>query len=204
MTNSCLVDLYFLPPTAFFKEILSFETVEIETESHFVKQTYRNRCHVLGANGIQAITIPVDKSKKKQYYKDVKINYTENWISKNNTTLKSAYANSPFFDHYHVYFQDIIMKKYDFLYDLNFELMNLCLKILQEERIIFKTSSFNLTYKGEMDFREVHTNKKKQINDWSHDDITSYQQVFGKEFVPNLSIIDLIFCEGPMAINYLV
>jgi len=172
-------------------------------QSYFVKQSYRNRCHILAANGVQAITIPVDKSKKKQYYKDVRINYAENWLSKNNTAFKSAYANSPFFEDYYPYFQHVLNKKLVFLYDLNIELLELCFKVLQIEKIIKPTSSFQLTYTNCTDFREISSKKKNKPTDWLQNDNKSYQQVFGKEFVNNLSIVDLLFCEGPMSINYL-
>jgi len=203
ITEGCLAELYLLPPIAFFKETKGFESVMYEKENHFVKQTYRNRFTILGANTIQTITIPVDKSTKKQFYKDVKINYAENWLAKNSTALKSAYSNSPFFDDYYPFFQKVLNKKHTYLFELNLELIELCFKALQLDKIINTTSSFKESYTGLSDFRENSTSKKKNPTDWKQDDIKSYQQVFGNKFVSNLSIIDLIFCEGPMSINYL-
>lgn len=203
ITEGCLAELYLLPPIAFFKQTLDSESIMFEKENHFTKQTFRNRFTIMGANGIQNITIPVDKSTKKQLYKDVKLNFAENWLAKNNTSLKSAYANSPFFEDYYPYFQNVLNKKHTYLFELNFELIELCFKVLQFDKIINTTSSFKESYTGLIDFREIATSKKKKPEDWIENDIKSYQQVFGNKFVSNLSIIDLIFCEGPMSINYL-
>ena len=106
--NSCLTDLYFFPSIAFFSEIKSFEEIQIETNDNFAKQTYRNRAHFLAPNGVQQLNIPVLKAQSKQLYRDVKIDYSEDWIRKNNQALKSAYSNSPFYYDYDVFIQQSI------------------------------------------------------------------------------------------------
>lgn len=201
--NSCLVDLYFFPSIAYFKEIKNFDGLTIEANDSFVKQTYRNRAHVLGPNGFIQLFIPVEKAQSKQFYKDVKIDYTEDWIRKNYHTLKSAYSNSAFFDDYYYFIEQIINKKETYLFDLNLSLLNFCFKVLDFSKIINQTETFNLTYTTEKDLREVVLGKRKKIEDWRQNDIKSYHQMFGNKFVNNLSILDLMFNCGPESIKYL-
>ena len=200
--NSCLTDLYFLPSIAFFREIKSFDEIQIEASENFVKQTYRNRAHFLAPNGVQQLNIPVLKAQSKQLYKDVKIDYTEDWNRKNNQALKSAYSNSPFYYDYDVFIQKIFNKKHIFLFDLNYSLLEFCFKVLDFDKIINQTQTFKLAY-SDIDLREVKFGKRKNCSHWLPNDIKSYQQMFGKEFVNNLSIRDLMFNKGPESIKYL-
>lgn len=202
--QGCLTDLYFLPPLSFFKSILPYNELIIEGNDNFLKQTYRNRAHVLGANGVQQLNIPVLKAQSKQRYRDVKIDYSEDWKRKNYQTLKSAYSNSPFFDDYYVFLESFFNKNETFLFDLNLSLLEFCLEVLQIDRIITQTSTFELTYNDLNDVREVQFGKRKLPSDWLLNDIKSYQQMFGKEFVNNLSILDLIFNQGPESIKYIL
>ena len=202
--KSCLTDLYFLPPIAFFNDIFLYDEIIIEANDNFIKQSYRNRAHILGANGIQQLNIPVEKAQTKKLYKDVKIDYNTNWARKNYQALKSAYSNSPFFDDYYVFIDQILNKKNTYLFDLNLDLLNFCFKVLELDKIITLTNSFHSTYNNKIDFRELHNNKKKKTSDWVKNDIKSYTQVFGNKFVNNLSIIDLAFNNGPESIKYFI
>lgn len=201
--SGCLIDLYFLPAPAYFSQIIHSSEIWLEAHDNFVKQSYRNRTHILTANGVHAINVPVLKSASKQPYKEVKIDYTTPWIKKNHTALQSAYASSPYFDDYYFFLDKIFNEKPIFLYDLNLSLVRFCLKVLHSEKILHQTNSFHITYEDVQDRREVGNKKRKSPFDWLPNDTKSYQQVFGKEFVGNLSILDLIFCEGPLSANFL-
>ena len=202
--QSCLIDLYFFPSLQYFKEILACDKLLVEANDNFVKQTYRNRAHVLGVNGVLQLNVPVQKAQSKQLYKDVKIDFSEDWRRKNFQTLKSAYSNSPFFDDYYIFIDEIFNKNHHYLFDLNISLLAFCLKALQIDRIIEQTSAFNLTYKEVIDCREVVKGRRKTPSDWLPNDIKSYQQMFGNKFVENLSVLDIMFNEGPASIKYLV
>ena len=202
--NSCLTDLYFFPSVAYFRSILNYDKVIIEGNDNFVKQTYRNRAHFLAPNGIQQLNVPVLKAQSKQLYRDIKIDYSEDWQRKNHQALKSAYSNSPFFNDYNLYIEDVLNKKEVFLFDLNLSLLDFCMKVLQFDKIIVQTQTFKLTYTDEVDLREVKIGKRKNISDWLLNDNKSYQQMFGKEFVTNLSILDLMFNKGPESVKYLL
>jgi len=202
--NSCLIDLYFFPPIAYFKSILNYNELIIEANDNFVKQTYRNRAHFLAPNGVQQLNIPVIKAQSKQLYRAVKIDYSENWIRKNHQALKSAYSNSPFFNDYYPFIEGKLNKNQTFLFDLNLSLLDFCIEVLQIDKIITPTQSFELTYTNKVDLRELKVGKRKNISDWLPNDIKSYQQMFGKEFVKNLSILDLMFNKGPESIKFLV
>lgn len=204
MINSCLTDLYFFPSTAYFKTIIPYDELIIEASDNFVKQSYRNRAHILGPHGIETLNIPVQKAQSKQKYREVKIDYTANWERKNYQTLQTAYSSSPFFHDYYLFIEQIFQKKYNFLFDLNVSLLEFIMKVLQFEKRKILTKSFELTYNKEWsDYRELHSAKKKKPSDWGQNDMKMYNQLFGKEFVVNLSVLDLIFNKGPESIKYL-
>lgn len=200
--QSCLTDLYFFPSIAYFKKIQLFDEIYIESYDNFVKQTYRNRAHILGPNGVDTLNVPVLKAQTKQLYKDVKIDYSVDWERKNYQMMRTAYANSPFFYDYYVFIEEIFNKKNVFLFDLNMSLLDFCFRVLQNDKIINPTNSFNITYKEGEDYRELVYGKRKNMDDWGQNDIKTYKQMFGKEFVSNLSVLDLMFNAGPESIKY--
>lgn len=173
---------------AYYNEVL------LEQYSHYVKQTYRNRCQILTANGVMNLTIPVHKvSGKKMLDKDVRIS-DSSWQHVHWGAIESAYNNSPFFLYYSDDIRPMYEKKYDFLLDFNLELQDTLLSLLGLETKQTLTSFY--TEYSELDFREKLSSKYKRDN--HNFKLKSYYQVFKEKFgfVDNLSIYDLLFNMG--------
>jgi hypothetical protein len=168
--------------------------VLLERNAHYVKQTYRNRCQILTANGVMNLTIPVEKvSGEKMLDKDVKISPTD-WQRVHWTAIESAYNNSPFFLYYEDDIRPMYEKKYDFLLDFNLELQEKLVSLLGLTTDFKLTENYIDSY--ENDLREVLSPKYK--GDYPNFNPESYYQVFKEKygFIENLSIYDLLFNMG--------
>lgn len=198
-----LIDLQYLPSLEYFACLLQSENVCIEENEHFVKQTYRNRCHILGANKVEVLSVPVIKGNRKILVKDIKIDYNQKWLGNHWRAIVSAYGKAPFFEYYVSYFYDVFYKKGKFLFDFNYELLTLCLKLLQVDKKMFFSERYEHNPgEGVLDVRSVIHPKRDHAKNSFYVPY-SYNQIFGKNFVENMSIIDLLFCEGPNASSVL-
>ncbi|WP_298499983.1 WbqC family protein [uncultured Algibacter sp.] len=191
----------YFPNIAHFVAIANAKTVVFEMDDNFVKQTYRNRTYIYGANGKLNLNIPVIYSQKnRQKYKDVKIFNEDKWQSQHWKSLLSAYRTSPFFEYYEDELQHLFSEKVDFLLDFNLKCFEVVCECLQLEINISKTETYQKTYKDIIDFRHlVHAKKEPNYA------FEKYTQVFNNKhgYIQNLSILDLLFNEGPNALNYL-
>ena len=200
MAGKLLLSTAYLPPAFYFRLIRDAETIFIEGEENYIKQTYRNRCRILSTGGVLNLTVPVTKGGKlKIKVKDIRIDWSKRWQQVHLGAITSAYGRSPFFMYYSDYLFSIIKKKHGFLLDLNHELLMECLRILSIEKFINYTSSFEAPGTDPGD-------QRYSISPSNGPELSSppYIQVFGNEgFVPGLSILDLIFNLGPDASGYL-
>ena len=202
-TQSVLIDLQHLPCLEYFACVLYFDEIILESNEYFAKQSYRNRCYLRGANKVELLTIPVIDGNKKQVIKDVKIDYSQRWETTHWRTIKAAYGKSPFFEFFADYFQAIYQKKPAFLWDLNYEFLTLCLKLMKQNKTIRQTNFYQKeANKGVFDARLLINAKKGfEVNPFYQS--MAYQQNFGNEFEPNLSIMDLLFCRGNQSLEIL-
>lgn len=204
-TDKVILSTSYFPPVQYFTKIISYDNILIETHEHYTKQSYRNRCKILSPNGIQTLSIPIIKiSGKKQKIKDVKIDYKNDWQNLHLKSIKTAYLSSPFFEYYIDSFLKFFKHKYTFLYDLNFEILSTLLKEMQIEINIHQTQLFSDKY-THGDFRyTIHPKEKFSLDDIGFNPKKYTQVFFDKfEFVPNLSVLDLLFNEGPNSENLL-
>jgi len=195
----------YLPPLAYVMEMMaSQQPIFIEQHEHYGKQTYRNRCHLMGANGVFALSIPVmKKSNSKTCIKDLRIKYDENWQNNHWRSITSAYLSSPFFMYYKSDLEQFYLKKYDFLLDFNLEIMDYVLSKMNLEISYLLSDHFTPLHTVEDDFRQSIHPKKTWVK---QDVIKPYKQVFAEkfDFHPNLSILDLLCNEGQNSENYLL
>jgi hypothetical protein len=192
-----LLPIAYLGPISYFAIILKAEEVHIESKEHFVKQSVRNRCSILGANGKQTLTIPKQrKSSDKTIITEIHISNKDKWQKSHWQSIVSAYNSSPFFDYYKDELEYFYNSTFINLFDFNLNLTHKILQLLQEERELKITTEFKANFSG-IDFRNHTFNTEKE---------NKYEQVFTEkhDFTPHLSILDLLFNLGPETEEYLL
>ena len=196
--NPVLIDVHYLPCIAWFSAIRSSQQIVVEKFEHYQKQSFRNRCYVRGPNQVETLIVPV-RGSSQSAISEIKLDYSQKWLNNHWRTLQSGYGRAPFFEYYAPDLHEILFRKQSFLYDLNLEIMTLCLKWLEISTSISETSVYEKTpASGINDLRGVLNLKKADSCNRFYKSV-EYPQVFGSKFVPNLSLIDLIFCQGPGA-----
>lgn len=206
MKHSLLLSTAYLPPIQYISKFTLKQPVFIEQFEHYSKQSYRNRCQILSANGILSLTIPVVKATtKKILTKDVKIDYSTNWQKLHAKGIEAAYKNAPYYEYYIDDLMPFFEKKETFLLDLNLHILDMLSELISLDLSTQLTSDYIFDNEDISDFREsIHpkVSKMKPDPDFM---IKPYHQTFNDRFpfIPNLSIIDLLFNEGPETIYYL-
>lgn len=192
-----------MPSLEYFTCLLKYGEVALEAHEHFLKQTYRNRCRILTANGVDTLIVPVIHSSVKMPIREVKIDYSQSWVKRHWGAIVAAYGKAPYFEYFGSDFEQVYHKKPAFLFDLNWELLTICLKLLRLKPTIRLTEAYQAEAEdGQIDVLSlVHPKKEFRHNNLYIPVV--YQQNFGTEFVPNLSIIDLLMCHGAEATNIL-
>lgn len=200
MSKTVLIDLQYLPSLEFFAVLFKYDNIILEKEEHFVKQTFRNRCEILSANKVEKLIVPVIGGRKKIKMKDIQIDHDQNWQKNHWRAIQSAYGRAPFYEFFVHYFEPLFQKQEKYLYDFNYKLLSLCLKLLQQKIKFAETSAYEKTPSDDqiVDLRSIVSPKRGYKSNSLYSPV-SYPQVFGKNFVANLSILDLLFCEGPNA-----
>jgi hypothetical protein len=181
--------------------MLKAESIVFEICDNYQKQTYRNRCTIYGANGKLDLNIPVRYSQKnRQLYKDVQISNINNWQDLHLKSLESAYSASPFFEFYIDDLKPLFEIEVHHIMDFNFKCLEVIFDCLQLPFNYNTTEVFEKEPTSTTDARPL-ANSRKELK--QHFD--SYAQVFDDKhgFIQNLSILDLIFNEGPNATLYL-
>jgi hypothetical protein len=191
-----LIDLQYLPCLDYFVQLVHHDTIYLEACENFQKQSYRNRCLILTANKIDLLSVPVLNSNSKTLIREVEIDYTQPWQKVHWRAIQSAYGKAPYFEYFSDYFQKLYDKKPRFLWDLNLEALTVCLTLLRIEKNIQFTTEYNkeagIHVKEVSDKRSlIHPKKPVEMAE------IRYTQAFGRQFVPNLSIVDLLLNEGP-------
>ncbi|HCE54259.1 MAG: WbqC family protein [Lutibacter sp.] len=190
----------YFSPILQYVAIANADEIIFETEDNFQKQTYRNRCHIYTAQGKQLLNVPVQHTKEiKQKTKEVIIDYKDDWHKQQLKTLKTAYSSSPFYEFYIDDLLPVFEKKMHFLLDLNFLAHEIIMDALLLEIPTKKTTEYDKA-PSILDLRNLAEDKPKITYN-----LERYTQVFSENhgFIPNLSILDLLFMEGPNALNYL-
>jgi hypothetical protein len=186
-----------------YSEIIKSETITFEMEDNFQKHSYRNRCYIYNSNGKQLLNIPVKNKNKgntqRKKTKDLLVDNDANWQSQHLKSLQTAYRTSPFYEFYEDDLLLIFKKKYTFLQDVNIDTFLFLTDALQIPQQFSKTEEYNVTT-TENDFRAL-----SDVKNQPEKSVDKYIQMFDDKhgFIPNLSILDLLFMEGPNTISYL-
>jgi hypothetical protein len=195
-----LIHPTYFPNIAHFVAIAKAKEVTFETDDNFLKQTYRNRTYIYAANGKLLLNIPVIHTQKnRSKYRDVKISQDTNWQDLHWKSLLSAYRTSPFFEYYEDELQPLFKTKTTFILDFNLKCFETICDCLQLEIDYFKAENYQKNVEDKLDFRFLVNAKIEEPK------FENYKQVFDTKhgFLNNLSILDLLFNEGPNALNYL-
>lgn len=189
---------FYFGPISYFAELSRAENFLIEAHENFPKQTYRNRCFMMGANGKLRLAIPT-KHNGARTFKDIEISDEYNWQKEHYKSLVSAYKSSPYFEYYEDDLIPIFEQKEKFLLDLNLKTMEFINSKLKLDLSFNTTESYKIVSE-ENDFRNQFNSKKE-----SNYEMEPYMQVFDEkfDFEPDLSILDLLCNEGPKSATYL-
>lgn len=196
---SLFIPTYFSPISQ-YGMLFQSNDVLFEVEDNYQKQTYRNRCYIFGPNGKQLLNIPIShpKSEGRKKTKDIIVEENSNWQNQHYKSLKIAYRNSPFFEFFEDDIRLIFEKKYKYLLDLNLDTFQFLNDALDLNKVVSLTKEYN---KNTFNDYRFLANAKSDYK-WS---LAPYIQMFDDKhgYIENLSILDLLFMEGPNTISFL-
>lgn len=199
-----LIELHYLPCIDYVSGLLQFDRVQLEAQEHYQKQSYRNRCYVRTANKIECLTVPVQQGTHHQPIRDLRVAMDQPWQAHHWRCLQAAYGKAPFFEYYAPDLEPVYQKNWLFLFDLNYELLTICLKLMRKRIVLNLTEWYDKEPTiGVFDARST-VNPRNAVETYVFHKPATYPQNFGQEFVPNLSIIDLLFCQGPASSDVLL
>ena len=190
----------YFPCIGYMARFLKDPSPVIEICETYHKQTYRNRCRVMTANGVENLSVPIVKVYGNHTMtRDVTISDKEHWQQIHRRCLESAYKAAPYFDHYYDLLKPVFEEHFERLIDLNDTALKAVLKMLKTEKAIVHTTDY--LHVAEDDYREAFSPKVTPDSNA----FPPYYQVFSAKFpfAPDLSILDLVFNEGPEALTYL-
>ncbi len=195
-----LLETQYLPSIAWCTAIWQEKTVALDAAEHYQKGSLRNRCHLAGPNGPQRLSIPLIKGKHQQTpICEVRISYEEPWQRQHWRTIQAAYGNAPYFEHYVDDLRPFYERTWVYLFDYNLELLHLILKrkLAWNGEFLLQSTYFpSGKWENGLDLRGAVRGGSDACPDWFVP--VPYPQVFEERsgFLPNLSILDLLFCCG--------
>lgn len=165
MMTALLQTTYF-GPVQWYQKLYRYDHCLIEQYDSYQKQTYRNRCIVATANGLQALTVPVEVNDEKCLVKDVRISDHNNWRRVHWNALMSAYSESPFFDYYADDIRPFFEKRYDYLVDFNEAIRQKICELIDIHPEVEYTTDYIKQYAD--DYREIiHAKHPQPDSDFS-------------------------------------
>ncbi|MDR0976570.1 MAG: WbqC family protein [Prevotellaceae bacterium] len=195
----------YLAPIHYYAKLAAAEHVFVEQHDHYVKQSYRNRCLIAAPQGVQALTVPVVCPEADTLMRDVRISDHGNWRHLHWNALITAYNHTPFFEYYRDDFAPFYERKYRYLMDFNDELCRLVCSLMDLHPHVQRTDAYRADLPPAADFRErIHPKRSCSADDPAFVSRPYYQVFEAKHgFLPNLSIVDLLFNMGTESQLYL-
>lgn len=203
--TTLLIESQYFPNISFYKTLINHDILLIERYEHYQKVSFRNRCYIAGPNGSILLSVPLTKGKNQRtVMRDVRISNEERWQSLHWKTLVSAYRRSPWFEYYEEELGRLYEKEFTFLIDWNLACLEWANKVVGISSPIAFTDEFKKTYepgKGITDARDT----LHPPGNIDNEAVPGYTQVFQERvgFLPDMSILDLIFCEGKRSLELL-
>ncbi len=188
----------YLPPISYFVALVAHPTdVMIDIGEHYIKRSLRNRARIMTAQGVMELSIPIKKANRPcTPICGVEIDNSKKWQHQHWMAILSAYKSSPYFDHYAPYIEPLYRREWSSLVDLNREFLLLIIKLLQLDAkvALIVSNCYIEASEADLDLRP-----KGRVE--ALPSVAEYMQVFFDRHphTPNLSILDLLFCEGPNA-----
>lgn len=201
-----LLSTAYLPPVEWFAAYAQADAVWLEAEEHYLKQTYRNRCILLNVSGSVELSIPVSKTVPNHCpIREMRISYAENWPRNHWRSIETSYSTSPYFLYYRDYLEPFYLRRYDWLWDFNLEMLSVMLRLLRLPERHRLTVAYEAQPSGKGDFRALIHPKRRPEPDYPFRGQEPYRQVFAGQqpFTPNLSVLDLLCNLGPESAEYL-
>lgn len=205
MQSTAILPTAYLGPIQYYSKLKNYNNCVIEHYEHLTKQTYRSRCNIYAPNGLTTLSVPLVKRGVRQAVKDTKISYDYNWQNIHWRTLESGYRRSPFFEYYEDdFFPFYHDKKFTYLVEFNEALQAVLLDLLKLKPNYSFSESYQAKYENADDYRTIISPKESLELDINYS-VSQYSQVFETKhgFIPNLSIVDLLFNQGPRAGDYI-
>ena len=191
-----ILPIAYMPSVEYVARLLREESV-VDLGEHYIKRSQRNRAQILSANGVMSLTVNVENANRpRQMIKDVRIDYSKRWQHQHWVSIMSAYKSSPYFDHYAHMLELFYKREWRYLVDYNMEYLSTLLRLLGVDDKVNISEKYVAAREGDIDLRPKH-------NEGSTFVAEPYFQVFSDRmpFVANLSILDLLLCEGPQAVS---
>ena len=198
-----IIEPQYFPPISVLRELVNNKEIGFALDDKYRKMSFRNRCLVTGANGIISLSIPIKGGREvNQLMRDVEIDNMQEWQTQHWRTIRSIYARSPWFEYYAPQLEMYYVKHYEFLYQWNLDLMSWVIKVL---KLDIKIKQIELGSILDLDKNITDKVLPKNYSKQFEKFVPKYQQVFQEKtgFIQNMSILDLIFCEGANGVNYL-
>ena len=201
MEKQAILSSHYFPCIAYFDLLVKHDSVLIDVGEHYMKQSYRNRCVIYTSNGTLALSIPVIK-KNKTKVKDVLIDTDSDWKISHWRAINSAYNSSPFFEYYEPDLKAVFFKEYLSLAELNLALLKHICKEIGLDINLTVSEDFVEHKDCLVDCKNLIDAKKPYSKAANY---SRYIQIFEEKhgFISNLSILDLLFHEGPETFNYI-
>ena len=200
-----LLTTAYFPPVEYFAVLARYSAVYLEACEKYQKQSWRNRCRILTANGPMDLNFPIVHDGK-SLIKEVKVDYSTPWLRRTEYAIDSAYYSSPFFEYYRDELFATLDKQPETLWELNMNIIRFFCRKIGINPEIKETQKF-VAPAGSI-LQPVPEDLRYSIHPKIASDYVAkpYWQVFREKFgfVPGLSVMDLLFNEGPESLSYLL